>query len=97
MELKRAFIEKNSDLLPDVPSHENRKIRGQQALIVSSEPELALQTLPVLLSDTMDRDRFLTLLERVISEAGCTQADEASHGQGQRLARISHQAARDAC
>ena len=68
IELTRAFVDKNADLLPDLPLIEIQRLRGQQELIVDADLERALQTLPVLLSDQKDRSRFLMLLQRVVND-----------------------------
>jgi hypothetical protein len=68
IEFKDNFIDRNTDVLPDVPWNEWRLIRARQDLIVKYEPELALKTLPILLSDLDDRARYVTLLERLVSD-----------------------------
>jgi hypothetical protein len=68
IELKDAFIERNADLLPDMPWNEWRLIRGRQDLIVKFEPERALEAMATLLSDEGDRTRYLTLLGRLTSD-----------------------------
>lgn len=68
IELTRAFVDRNADLLPDLPLNEIQKIRGQQELVVNADPERALQTLPILLTDDQDRSRFVMLLERVVND-----------------------------
>lgn len=68
IELKDAFVERNADLLPEMPWNEWRLIRGRQDLIVQFEPERALEAMSTLLSDEGDRARYLTLLERLASD-----------------------------
>jgi len=68
IELKDSFVERNADLLPDMPWNEWRLIRGRQDLIVQFEPERALEAMSTLLSDEGDRTRYLTLLERLSSD-----------------------------
>ena len=63
-ELSREYAE----LLPDLPSHEWRLIRGEQDIILRFEPERALATLPQLLTDPTDRRRFLQVLDRVAND-----------------------------
>ena len=65
MEMKQTFMKSNPELLPDLPQEQLRRVRGSQSLIVMYEPEAALRTLPALLGNPGDRDRFLTLLDRV--------------------------------
>jgi len=68
IELKDSFVDRNADLLPEMPWNEWRLIRGRQDLIVKFEPEQALEAMATLLSDEADRTRYLTLLERLVSD-----------------------------
>jgi pimeloyl-ACP methyl ester carboxylesterase len=54
--------------VPDLPRDQWRRIRGEQEIIARYEPERALGTLPALLSDPADRERLLTLLDKVIAD-----------------------------
>ena len=45
-----------------------RRIAGEQEIIARYEPERAVETLPALLSDRKQRDRLLTLLDRVLAD-----------------------------
>jgi nitrogen-specific signal transduction histidine kinase len=51
-----------------MPRDEQRRIRGEQDVIVRYEPERALETLPRLLADPDDRKRLLTLFDRLLSD-----------------------------
>jgi uncharacterized membrane protein affecting hemolysin expression len=42
-----------------------RRIAGEQEIIATYEPDQAIATLPALLPQREDRDRLLTLLERL--------------------------------
>jgi len=68
LELKEELLGEYVDLLPEIPRDEARRIRGAQEIICRYEPEEAIASLPVLLGDADDRRRFLTLLQRVISD-----------------------------
>jgi len=57
-----------SEYLPSMPAEQLRRIRGEQEIIVRYEPEQALATLPVLLADHADRERLLTLLEKLMAD-----------------------------
>lgn len=53
---------------PAIPSDQFRRIRGEQEIIARFEPEKALLTLPVLLADRDDREKMLTLLDKLMSD-----------------------------
>jgi hypothetical protein len=65
VERKAELLEEYGELLPDLPTHEWKLMRGRQAVIVHFEPERALKTLGCLLADPTDRERFLAVLDRV--------------------------------
>jgi len=65
---RRELAEKFAPLLPKAPWEEQRRIRGQQDIIVRYEPTRALETLPLLLRKTADRVRLSTLLERLLAD-----------------------------
>ncbi|MDX1375195.1 MAG: DUF3141 domain-containing protein [Burkholderiales bacterium] len=68
VQLKHELAEAYNALLPDISWETARRIRGEQDIIVRYEPEQALATLPTLLADAADRDRLLTLLERLADD-----------------------------
>ncbi len=69
LEMRRAIGEEYRDLWPDIALDAWRRIRGEQELVVRFEPERALETLPKLLADPADRQRLVTLLERIATDA----------------------------
>jgi len=69
LELGWAFEEKYARLLPRISRERERRVRGEQEIIVRYEPKRALQTLPHLLRRSTDRERLLTLMEAVFAEA----------------------------
>jgi Protein of unknown function (DUF3141) len=71
-ELKKKLIAKWGHLLPKLTPGQIRVIRGNQEVICRHEPERALTTLPMLLSDPIDHDHFLTLLDAVVEEYSAT-------------------------
>ncbi len=87
LELKRELEQEYHDLLPQISRDEARRIRGRQELIVKYEPDLALETLPELLKDLADRERLLTLLERVVTDER-VQKQRPTPEQLAMLARI---------
>ena len=87
LQLARELIEDYRELLPDIPPDEARRIGGQQEIIARYEPEKAVETLPVLLADRNDRERLLTLLERVLADKR-VQRIQPSPEQKAMLARI---------
>ena len=52
-----------------MPLDEWRRMRGEQEIIVRYEPEKAIATLPALLPKRKDRERLLTLLDRLANDA----------------------------
>jgi len=68
LELARDLLDDYRDLLPELPRDQVRRIAGEQEIIARYEPERAVQTLPALLSDRKQRDRLLTLLDRVLAD-----------------------------
>ncbi|MGZ5226236.1 MAG: DUF3141 domain-containing protein, partial [Burkholderiales bacterium] len=61
------LIKDYADLMPALPTHEWRRIRGQQEIIVRYDRERAIETLGGLLNDD-ERERLLTLIERVTND-----------------------------
>ena len=87
LELKAELVKEYADLLPDLPLHEWKRIRGEQDAIVRFEPERALETLPRLLADSSDRERFLQVLERLTTDPR-VHAEKATPEQIAMVARI---------
>jgi len=87
LELKRDLEEEYRQLLPRILPEEARRIRGRQELIVKYEPDRAVETLPDLLRDEGDRERLLTLLERLVADERI-QAQRPTPEQLAMLARV---------
>jgi hypothetical protein len=68
LQMKQELKSKYGDLLPASSDDEWRRIRGEQEIIVRYEPEQALATLPKLLAKKGDRDKLVTLAQRVLSD-----------------------------
>jgi len=68
LELKKDLMVEYKDLLPAMSIDEARRVRGEQELIVRYAPEQAIESLPRLLPEKSDRDRFLSLFERLLAD-----------------------------
>ena len=68
LHLAKELIEDYRDLLPKLPIEDMRRIGGKQEIIARYEREKAIETLPVLLSQRKDRQRLLTLIDRVLAD-----------------------------
>jgi hypothetical protein len=87
VQLASDLLEDYRDLLPDLPRDEARRIGGEQEIIARHEPDKAIETLPVLLAKRKDRDRLLTLLERLLRDKR-VQRIQPSPEQTEMLTRI---------
>jgi hypothetical protein len=87
LQLAQELIEEYRDFLPELAPDEVRRIGGAQELITRYERDKAIETLPVLLAKPKDRDRLLTLLERVLADTR-VQRIQPSAEQVATLARI---------
>jgi hypothetical protein len=56
------------ELLPAMPDDQWRRVRGEQEIIVRYEPEQALATLPKLLAHRGDRQKLVTLVQRLLAD-----------------------------
>jgi pimeloyl-ACP methyl ester carboxylesterase len=65
---QQEMIGEYAEYLPSLPPDQWRRIRGEQELIATYEPEQAIATLPLLLAKPKDRKRLLTLLERLLAD-----------------------------
>lgn len=65
LELKRDLMAEYAALLPDLPQDTRRRVRGEQDIIVRYAREQAIATLPKLLADPADRQRFLMLASKL--------------------------------
>ena len=87
LQLAQELIEEYRELLPELAPDEARRIEGEQEIIARYEPEKAVETLPSLLAKPQDRDRLVTLLERVLGDKR-VQRIQPSAEQKAMLARI---------
>jgi hypothetical protein len=86
--LKKELVEEYRDLLPDLAPDKWRQIRGAQDIIVRYAPEQAVATLPRLLTDPADRERLLSVLERLLTDKRLSTVQPSAE-QRVMLARIS--------
>jgi hypothetical protein len=68
LHLRHELINDYRELLPDTKPDEQRRIRGEQDIIVRYEPERAVETLPKLLGNPEDRKRLVTLFDRLLRD-----------------------------
>ena len=87
IELKAQIARDYRDLLPALESDEWHRIRGRQEIICRYEPEQALATLPTLLASADDRERFLMVLDQLLTDPRIP-ADRVSAKQRTMAARI---------
>ncbi|WP_420473455.1 DUF3141 domain-containing protein [Noviherbaspirillum sp. ST9] len=69
LQMEAELAETYAEFYPSaIPADQFRRIRGEQEIIARFEPERAVLTLPVLLADRLDRERMLTLLDKLMSD-----------------------------
>jgi pimeloyl-ACP methyl ester carboxylesterase len=90
LDLKEDLIEDYRELLPDLPRDQMRQIRGEQEIVVQYEPERAIKTLPNLLPDRADRERLLTLFDRLLADErlGVENLTPAQHAMLDRIRKV---------
>jgi pimeloyl-ACP methyl ester carboxylesterase len=74
LSLRKELAESYAEYLPKLPIQQWRRIRGEQEIIARYEPERALDTLPELLSSQGDRERMLTLLDKLVTDSRIQEA-----------------------
>jgi hypothetical protein len=65
---QHELVEAYAEYLPSMPPDQWRRIRGEQELIATYEPQQAIATLPALLAKPEDRKRLLTLLDSLLAD-----------------------------
>jgi pimeloyl-ACP methyl ester carboxylesterase len=68
LEMRKELAESYADYLPDIAADQWRRIRGEQEIIASYEPDQAIATLPTLLAHDEDRSRFLELIDKLVAD-----------------------------
>ena len=76
----KELMQEYVDLLPAWTSRERGLMVGKQEIIWRHEPEKALDTLPILLSDPTDRDRFLALIHKLLADPRVQRVDHSGTG-----------------
>ena len=69
-----------------MPPDQWRRVRGEQEIIVRYAPDEALATLPELLRNVDDRERLVTLVQRLLADERVQRAKPSS----EQLAMIEH-------
>jgi pimeloyl-ACP methyl ester carboxylesterase len=68
LEAGQQMVKDYAEFLPAVPLEQMRRTAGEQEIIATYEPDQAIAALPALLPERKDRQRLLTLLERLESD-----------------------------
>ncbi|WP_322082248.1 DUF3141 domain-containing protein [Burkholderia sp. BCC1972] len=84
---ERELAEAYAEYLPDLPPDQWRRIYGEQELIATYAPHQAVATLPALLARPEDRQRLLTLLDKLLGDPR-VQSASVSEPQWAALQRI---------
>jgi pimeloyl-ACP methyl ester carboxylesterase len=66
--LRHELAKEYAAYLPQLPEDQWRRVRGEQEIIVRYEPVKALATLPGLLEDAKDREKLLTLVDKLLAD-----------------------------
>ena len=82
--LRKELAHAYADYMPDMPLDQWRRIRGEQEIIARYEPDQAIATLPDLLADPADRQRLLTLLDKLMAD----ERVQAIHPSSEQLALL---------
>jgi Protein of unknown function (DUF3141) len=61
----QQMVKDYKEFLPALPLEQMRRVAGEQEIIATYEPDRAIATLPALLPQREERERLLTLLERL--------------------------------
>jgi pimeloyl-ACP methyl ester carboxylesterase len=68
LEAGQQMVKDYKEFLPAVSLEQMRRIAGEQEIIATYQPDQAIATLPALLPQRKDRERLLTLLERLADD-----------------------------
>jgi pimeloyl-ACP methyl ester carboxylesterase len=81
LNMRQDLAQDYKALIPDLPLDQWRRVRGRQEIIVRYEPERAIATLPELLADRDDRERLLTLMEKMVGDARVQRSEPTAAQQ----------------
>ncbi|AKM42769.1 poly(3-hydroxybutyrate) depolymerase [Burkholderia contaminans] len=84
---ERELAETYAEYLPDLPPDQWRRIYGEQEIIATYARQQAVATLPALLARPEDRQRLLTLLDKLLGDPR-VQSASVSEQQWAALQRI---------
>jgi len=68
LEMRKELIADYANYVPKLPLDQWRRIRGEQEIIARYDRDQALGTLPALLADRADREKLLTLLDKLMAD-----------------------------
>jgi pimeloyl-ACP methyl ester carboxylesterase len=68
LEVRNELLKDYAKLLPKWTPDQRRKASGRQEIICREQPEMAIETLPLLLSDDADRARFFKLVDMLLAD-----------------------------
>ena len=68
LEAGQQMIKDYKEFLPPLAARQMRRVAGEQEIIATYEPDKAIATLPALLPRRKDRERLLTLLDRLAND-----------------------------
>jgi len=66
--MRQELAKDYADALPALSLEQWRRVRGEQEIIASYEPEKAIETLPDLVPGREDRERLLKLMDRLLAD-----------------------------
>ena len=87
LRLRQELAEDFAQFLPDLPRDQQRRLRGEQDIVVRYQPARALQTLPGLVAKAADRARLREFLERLMAHKRLAQL-KPTHEQMTMLQQI---------
>jgi hypothetical protein len=87
LQLRKELLSDYKYFLPELAPETMRHIRGVQDIIVQYERDSAIDALPKLLPESEERERFLTLLDKVLNDPRI-QVDGVTPEQSATVARI---------
>jgi hypothetical protein len=81
-ELKSELAADYAEYLPALARDEMRRVRGEQDIVVRYARERAIETLPKLLGERADRERLLTLMDKLGADPRLFGRPVSAHDRG---------------